>query len=191
MLAAKCGPAHIIQGYDESAVRFADFDIKIDERINKKSSPKKYDKENDAELQKMLKDFFSTNTLEEEEKKARCNLCKKLFRSKDFMQKHLETKHSEEYQGVIKERFKTIMLDNYIADPDKLQNQIISAGDRFRGGIRRGGGDRPAERGDRQEVVRDENALPTKRPADESYNDLDDPKKHPKMTRAMVDYSDL
>ncbi|CAG9334009.1 SRRT_2 [Blepharisma stoltei] len=194
MLAAKCGPAHIRTTYDEAAARPAEFDQKIEERILRKNPVKKYDKDNDPELQKMIKEFETKNTTEEEEKKVRCNLCKKLFRSNEFMKKHLQTKHQEDYQLVVKERVKAITLENYLADPDKLQNQIQFAGDRFRG---RGRGDR-GDRGDRGEhrersdgADREVN-FPRKRPVpDEPYEDLDDPAKHPKGRRAIVDYSDI
>lgn len=140
----------------------------------------------------MIVEFENKNTTEEEEKKVRCNLCKKLFRSSEFVKKHLKTKHQEDHDGVVKERLKAISLDNYLADADKLQNPIQFAGERFRG-QRSSRGDRQdrGEHRERGEGDRESN-YPRKRPvSDEPYEDLDDPTKHPKGRRNIVDYSDI
>lgn len=128
-------------------------------------------------LEKMISDFERRQTIEEEEKKVRCNLCKKLFRGIEFMKKHLSTKHEEEHQAVIRYRIEDITLEEYLKDPDKLTNTINYAGEGFRGVS---GGDR------RRAPIK-------KRPVSETpYEDLDDPQKlSNKPKRNVVDYSDL
>lgn len=66
----------------------------------------------------------------------------------------------------------TIMLENYLNDPDKLMNQIVFASDNFRGIDRR-------------------KVYPKKRSVQETpYEDLDDPSRFGK-SRRVVDYSDI
>ena len=118
----------------------------------------------------MITEFEDSNSIEEDEKKVRCNLCKKLFRGIDFMKKHLQNKHDADLAQIFKKRIKAITLENYLKDPDKLTNQIVFAGDNARGG--------------RRPLVR-------KRENDGPYEDLDDPALHTKQKRKLVDYSDL
>ena len=109
----------------------------------------------------------------EEENKVRCGICKKLFRGTEFIKRHIQTKHEENVNAIVKDRMEAIMLENYINDPDKLSNQIIFASDSFRGGI------------DRRKVY------PKKRASLEMpYEDLDDPSRFSR-SRNAVDYSDI
>lgn len=63
------------------------------------------------------------------------------------------------------------MLENYLNDPDKLTNQIVFAGENFRGADRR-------------------KVYPKKRNTqDFPYHDFDDPSRF--KSRKVVDYSDL
>lgn len=69
------------------------------------------------------------------------------------------------------------MLDNYVADPDKLTNPIVQAGENFRSMERRGG-PRMMNRG------------PRRPQSDVPYEDLDDPS-HQVHSRKIVSYDDI
>jgi hypothetical protein len=70
----------------------------------------------------------------------------------------------------------TIMLDNYAADPDKLMNPVVLAGENFRSMERRG--------------ARMFNRAPRRPQSDAPYEDLDDPS-HPSHVRKIVSYDDI
>ena len=112
------------------------------------------------------------NTESEEENKVRCGICKKLFRGTEFIRRHIQTKHEENVNAIVKDRIETIMLENYVNDPDKLSNQIAFASDSYRGIDRR-------------------KVYPKKRVSQETpYEDLDDPSRF-NRSRNAVDYSDI
>ncbi|OMJ81799.1 hypothetical protein SteCoe_17683 [Stentor coeruleus] len=167
MLAAKCGIAHVRGKYDKNAKILIDPRIEI--RITSSGTIKKYEKDNDEILTKKLKEFEDKYTVQEEENKYRCDLCKKLFRGSEFIKKHLAVRHVDEGNTVIKERMESIMLEKYLADPGKLTNPVILANDSMRFHDRR-----------KWEP----------RKANENYEDLDDPTRRT-ARRKIVDYSDI
>lgn len=167
MLAAKCGIAHVRGKYDKTAKIF--IDPRIEARINSSGNIKKYEKDNDEILTKKLKEFEDKYTVQEEENKYRCDLCKKLFRGSEFIKKHLAVRHVEEGNAVIKERMESIMLEKYLADPGKLTNPVILANDSMKFNDRR-----------KWEP----------RKTNENYEDLDDPARR-SAKRKIVDYSDI
>jgi hypothetical protein len=168
MLAAKCGIAHIRSRYESSVKPAAD--ARILSRIETTGISKRYDKESDEILSKKLKEFEEKFTVQEEENKFRCDLCKKLFRGSEFIKKHLSVKHNEEVSAVIKERMESIMLERYLNDPNKLTNPVILANE----GVKFSGDRRKWE---------------PRRP-NENYEDLDDPARRT-LKRKIVDYSDI
>lgn len=123
-------------------------------------------------MQKAIDEFISKNTNEEDENKVRCEVCAKLFRGSEFIKKHIQTKHEDLIMKIVKDRLETIMLENYIQDPDKLTNQIVFANENFKGI-------------DRRKVYPKKRILP-----DSNYEDLDDPNRAGR-SRRVVDYSDI
>ena len=168
MLAAKCGIAHIRSKYDPSTS--AVVDQRVLTRIEAVGSTKRYDKEADEVLSKKLKEFEDKFTVQEEENKFRCDLCKKLFRGSEFIKKHLSVKHNEEVSAVVKERMESIMLDRYLNDPCKLTNPVILANEGAK-------------------FSADRRKWEPRRP-NENYEDLDDPARRT-LKRKIVDYSDI
>lgn len=167
MLAAKCGITHIRGKTDSSIKVFTD--PRIEARILSSGSAKKYAKETDEVLNKKMKEFEDKYTVQEEENKYRCDLCKKLFRGNEFIKKHLIAKHVDEINVVVKERMESIMLERYLADPNKLTNPVILANENLRFADRR-----------KWEP----------RKVNENYEDLDDPARK-NARRKIVDYSDI
>ena len=167
MLAAKCGISHLRGKFDPSVKVF--IDPRIENRILNSGSLKKYDKDSDEILNKKLKEFEEKYTVQEEENKYRCDLCKKLFRGSEFIKKHLVAKHADEINSVVKERMESIMLEKYLNDPAKLTNPVILASETLKFVDRR-----------RWEP----------RKTNENYEDLDDPSRK-NMKRKIVDYSDI
>jgi len=176
MLSAKCGPAHIRMRLDPEAVREANFDERLEIRLQTKPQVKLYDQSQDTELQRMLADFEGKQIVEEVDDKVRCNICRKLFRGVEFVRKHIHNKHQDAVEEVVKKRMETIMLDNYVTDPDKLTNPIVQAGENFRSMERRGS--------------RMINRPPRRPQSDAPYEDLDDPN-HPAHARKIVSYDDI
>lgn len=168
MLAAKCGIAHIRSRYDSNVKLM--IDSRIEARITYPGLSKKYDKETDEVLSKKLKEFEDKYTVQEEENKFRCDLCKKLFRGSEFIKKHLSVKHADEVASVIKERMESIMLERYLNDPAKLTNPVILANEAVK------------FNGDRRKWE--------PRRQNENYEDLDDPARK-NLKRKIVDYSDI
>jgi hypothetical protein len=167
MLAAKCGISHVRGRYDPNVKVFAD--PRIEARINSMGPQKKYDKETDEILSKRLKEFEEKYTVQEEENKYRCDLCRKLFRGSEFIKKHLAVKHTDELGLVVKERMESIMLERYLADPGKLTNPVILANETMKFAERR--------------------KWEPRKP-NENYEDLDDPARK-SIRRKIVDYSDI
>jgi len=168
MLAAKCGIAHIRSRYDSNVKLM--IDSRIEARITYPGLSKKYDKETDEVLGKKLKEFEDKYTVQEEENKFRCDLCKKLFRGSEFIKKHLSVKHADEVASVVKERMESIMLERYLNDPAKLTNPVILANEAVK------------FNGDRRKWE--------PRRQNENYEDLDDPARK-NLKRKIVDYSDI
>lgn len=167
MLAAKCGIAHLRGKFDPAAKPF--IDPRADLRILSPGLLKKYDKDTDEVLVKKLKDFDEKYTVQEEENKYRCDLCKKLFRGREFISKHLIAKHIDDINLVVKEHMESIMLERYLNDPVKLTNPVILANESSKSFDRR-----------RWEP----------RKTNENYEDLDDPSRK-NSKRKIVDYSDI
>lgn len=110
----------------------------------------------------------------------RCNICKKLFVGVEFIKKHLHNKHQDQISEIIRkvtitQRVQEIMLDNYVADADKLTDPLNWAGENYRSFDRK---------------ARVPLARPRRPPQDSGYEDLDDPKKSVRGRR-VVDYSDI
>jgi SERRATE/Ars2, N-terminal domain/Arsenite-resistance protein 2/Domain of unknown function (DUF4187) len=167
MLAAKCGIAHVRGKVDANIKIF--IDPRIEYRILNSGTFKKYDKDMDEIFNKKLKEFEEKYTVQEEENKYRCDLCKKLFRGSEFIKKHLSAKHTEEMNMLLKERMESIMLEKYLSDPNKLTNPVILANENFKFVDRR-----------KWEP----------RKVNENYEDLDDPSRR-NLKRKIVDYSDI
>ena len=167
MLAAKCGISHLRGKLDVNIKVFVD--PRIENRIVSTGLMKKYDKDADEVLIKKMKEFDEKYTVQEEENKYRCDLCKKLFRGREFISKHLVAKHNEDINLVFKERMETIMLERYLSDPAKLTNPVILANE----------SSKPMDR--RRWEPRKTN---------ENYEDLDDPSRK-NSRRKIVDYSDI
>jgi SERRATE/Ars2, N-terminal domain/Arsenite-resistance protein 2/Domain of unknown function (DUF4187) len=167
MLAAKCGIAHVRGKIDPDAKVFVD--PRIENRIVLSGIFKKYDKETDEILSKKLKEFEEKCSIQEEENKYRCDLCKKLFRGNEFIKKHLVAKHADEVNTIIKQRLEAIMLERYLNDPGKLTNPIILANENFK--------------------YPDRRKWEPRKP-NENYEDLDDPSRK-NNRRRVVDYSDI
>ena len=68
----------------------------------------------------------------EDSEKARCNLCKKLFRGVEFTKKHLHNKHQDKISALNIERFDRLTLEAYIKDPNKLTNPVSYANENYR-----------------------------------------------------------
>ncbi|OMJ75118.1 hypothetical protein SteCoe_25819 [Stentor coeruleus] len=168
MLTAKCGIAHVRGKYDINAKTFTD--PRIETRILNSGSFKNYDKDTDEILSKKLKEFEDRYTVQEEENKFRCDLCKKLFRGSEFIKKHLAVRHVDEVNGVVKERMENIMLERYLNDPCKITNPVILANDTMKFSERR--------------------KWEPRKMNNESYEDLDDPARR-NARRKIVDYSDI
>lgn len=92
----------------------------------------KYNQDTDLELQRKISEFEERETIEEPERKVRCNCCRKLFRGLEFIKKHFHNKHADLIAGIVKQRLETIKLSNYVADRDKLTNSITYASESFR-----------------------------------------------------------
>jgi hypothetical protein len=107
MLSAKCGPAHIRSRLDPEGGREANFDDRLELRLQPKPEVKVYEQgvrlsQQDIELQRMLTDFEGKQIVEEVDDKVRCNLCRKLFRGVEFVRKHIHNKHPESVEEVVK-----------------------------------------------------------------------------------------
>ncbi|KAJ3021919.1 UNVERIFIED_CONTAM: hypothetical protein HDU68_009404 [Siphonaria sp. JEL0065] len=63
---------------------------------------------------------IGTHVQEVDEEKFRCGQCSKLFRGKEFVAKHLKTKHPELVEAAdLEVRF----FNNYVKDPNRVHNQ--------------------------------------------------------------------
>jgi hypothetical protein len=178
MLSAKCGPAHIRMKYDPQAQTPIQFDEQIESRLSQKPVVINYDPDTDDELKKMVAEFEDKEMTVEDAEKARCNLCKKLFRGIEFTKKHLHNKHQDKITELQVKRFDKLTMEAYIKDPNKLTNPVNYTNDNFqgRGDFRRGGGRYPQQR--------------DRAPAG-PYEDLDDPSRMTGRRRQMVDYGDI
>jgi hypothetical protein len=121
----------------------------------------------------LVKEFEEREMTVEDEDKARCNLCKKLFRGIEFTKKHLHNKHQDKISQLHIERFDRLTLESYIKDANKLTNPINYSNESYRD-PRKG---RFAPQRDRA-------------PAG-PYEDLDDPTKTTGRRRQVIDYGDI
>ncbi|KAJ3029281.1 UNVERIFIED_CONTAM: hypothetical protein HDU68_012598 [Siphonaria sp. JEL0065] len=137
---------------------------------------------------------IGTHIQEVDEEKFRCGQCSKLFRGKEFVAKHLKSKHPELVEAAdLEARF----FNNYVKDPNRVHNQgqgqgmggvpmqqggsAFGSGDRGgygggdRGGYndRRGGGGFGGGQRRPPPMSRDGRPMPVDPRARKTYEDLD------------------
>eukprot|EP00871_Galdieria_phlegrea_P001726 jgi/Galph1/2554/GphlegSOOS_G1224.1 len=76
--------------------------------------------------EKRLEEWFEENTKYEGQGRYRCALPPfKLFQGKEYVHKHLRTKHAEEMQKVIDKTDREQFLENYLNDPNHLDDSKV------------------------------------------------------------------
>jgi hypothetical protein len=81
------------------------------------------DPSEDEKMKDFITRYCNRKTSEVGPERYACLLCEKNFKGSHFVEKHITVKHEETIQAKIKSRFKEMVLENYLADPQKLVNQ--------------------------------------------------------------------
>jgi len=163
-------------------------------------------------VQKMLEEFIESQLEKMGEEKFGCKLCTKLFRSEDFVRRHIHNKHKSMVEEVEEKAYEEVYAQNYVEEKEQEDRRRghdrprggpggrpgfggPMVGGRFpmggRGGFPMGGrGGFPSPMmaggfGGRGPMMPHPGA--TMQAPRQAYNDLDAPKE----TRTVLDYGDL